>query len=391
MRPIRKFEVLAASNPFVYCITFTLTFYLFVALFSSFSLVEGYFDYDEYLNMTLGNFENVTEPFASRIFGPLLAHWLMRFAHISPTSALSVVCGVGWALVPIAAGYLLFLCSVPVRWSLIIATVPFPAVDARYYLVPDAWAALSVILFMIAVKIDKHACAFVASCAAMFVRSSSAAAIIIWSAAASPDSRFRWVRISICGVGFGLVLKYFAFQTHSSNVHHMNQALYYLAKVPVNLLHNLVGIQFYSDSINWCSPPIFAFDVSKIPGMGRIHMLGVCTPDFGNLARALVCYFFIFGALPIWLLISEAPRDRWTRARLKGDLTPLVFLVFFALAPGFGRTVVRLFIEAYPLLLLAVVRASNSGYPDRLAPMLFFLVYNLVGMAIIAFILPLEP
>jgi hypothetical protein len=117
--------------------------------------------------------------------------------------------------------------------------------------------------------------------------------------------------------------------------------------------------------------------------MGRITEVGICANQIAKPVYSLVCYLFIFGLIPVILIVSLTGRTpfgfdgakasplRWT------DAAP--FLTMFAMAPTFGISTKRLFIESYPLIFpLAAQLFSGTGKSWQPLP-LICIAYNVVG------------
>lgn len=359
-----------------------------------FAFHTGYDDYKDYLALTSGDSANVPEPFASRVFAPFMAARLADWTGMGARDALAVVSFAATALCALPAAGLLRLARIPLPWALVIATAPYPALAVGYYLVPDGMAALFVLTCFYGIAAKTPWLSGAGAALAMLTRNTSLLAIGLWSAFSASVRATRWAAIAaLVGVAIGMVLLKTLFPPQASNVHEMSGALYFLLKPAVNAVKNLLGVELYLNTVDWCAPPVAVFDISFIPGLGNITEIGYCRINAMRPLYSVLSYLMIFGIAP--LLIARAMmrtlRDS-EKLTLLGNAASLAafapFTILFLLSPTFGITIKRLFVESYPLLFpIAALFIPTCTSQDRLKP-LWWIGYNIVGFILLANIHP---
>lgn len=349
-----------------------------------FSRPDIYADYHFYAAMAAGHFSGVTEPFAGRVLGPALASALAHLTGLPAERTLMFVCGLSWALVGIPAAFLFHRNRVPLNWALAISCVPFPLVGAGYFMVPDGLAVLLTLAFLAFWDARQNGAAAVTSGFSFLARSTTVVAGLLW---ALSSRRYRDCLILLIGLIAGVVVKSVLFGHGAGNVHALNPAVYYVAKVPVNLLGNIFGFHPYADTVRWCSKPIFVMALPTWTLLGHVREIGLCAFDFHPLLSTLLCYLFIFGLFPAFILrlwlMAGAGELGWKCA---------LFLLLFLLAPGFGNTISRLFVEAFPFFLaLAGPAIIALGLADSKTWLKCAWLYNAVSYLVIVIIVFLFP
>ncbi len=371
-----------------YMAWFCLIYWTLTAATAIIAPATYYTDYVEYLQIAQGRMVDVHQPFAGRILAPEAARLLSFVAGLSAPLALALVSGAGWALAPILTATLLWLRKVPIGWALVVASLPYPALAARFYLVPDAWALCLVLSVFIAIERRGSAAAGLSAFALALARTSSILAIVLRLALDLGKWRVRLAVAIAAGFALGLVVKAPLIRGNQGNTHQMSGVLYILAKTPVNFMANLMGAHLYTNSFSYCPSPLFAYETGPLPGLGKIQTLGLCPFNAAPVVISLLCYGLIFGAIPLIALRRMARAGFTPRDRFDLDWRQTAsFLAIFALSPAFGLTITRLFIEAYPLMLLAM-RPLAGAVDLRPRQAIALSAYNLAGLILLAVAAP---
>lgn len=342
------------AEAFRYVGLFCLVFWTVVGLAVVLAPVLGYSDYVHYLKIVNGDIADVRQPFVSRVFGPEIARLLMRGTGWSPSTALTTVCLAGWAVAPLAGGLLLYLRKTPLTWALVVASVPFAALAARFFQVPDGWAVSFVLTLFIGLELASAPLAGAGAVALAFARSSSLMSVLLQLAAGYRKGRWRIAAVVLAAFAIGLVARAPLIHGNPGNQHRMPGLVYLLAKAPVNGLSNLFGVHIYTNTYPYCPKPATVLELGRVPGLGDIHTVGLCSGAWRPILTSVLCYAAIFGVFPalaLRRLLSPGPLAEKAADPSWRELA--AFLAMHLLSPAFGLTITRLFVEAYPLLFIA--------------------------------------
>lgn len=381
------------ARPSRYVICYTLFYWAALAVGWVFAFHQGYQDYIDYLAMARDQ-GHVPEPFASRIAAPFIAGLVADVTGVTARNALAGVSLITWALCALPAASLLRRAGVSLPWALVFATIPFPALAVGYYLVPDGMAALLVLISFWAISTNAPVLSGASAALAILSRNSISVAIALWSAYCALSRSTRVAALAaLGGTVVGIILLRTVFSPEAANVHEMNGALYLLLKPGVNAVKNLLGLELYLNTVDWCAPPRAVFDISFIPGLGDISQIGYCSINPMRPLYSLLSYLMIFGVAPILAVLAMIRAGRAVEPRsIIGIVQALAvfapFIILFLLSPTLGITIKRLFVTAYPLL-FPIAGLITSAVPGqaRLMP-LWLIGYNIVGFALLATIRP---
>lgn len=358
-----------------------------------FAFHHGYDDYKDYLALAAGQGADVPEPFASRVLAPFVAGRVADIFGLTVQDALATVSFLSWAFCALPAAALLRTARISIPWALVIATLPFPALAVGYYLVPDGMAVLFTLTCLWGIARHTPWLSGAGAALAILSRNTTSVAITLWAAFSATRKPTRWAAFgALAGIVVGvLVLKLFA--QPAANVHEMSGALYFALKPAVNAVKNLLGLELYLNTVDWCAPPVQVFDVSFIPGIGNITEVGYCRVNVLRPIYSLLCYLMIFGVAPILaaraMLRTAKAAEKPTILGVSGALAVFApFTILFLLSPALGITIKRLFVESYPLLFpIAGLIIPAATQENRLKP-LWFIGYNILGFILLATIRP---
>ena len=305
----------------------------------------------EYLDLARGNYSQVVQPFASRQLGALLAAATAHVLHSSVERGFLIE-GIASLIVMAAAVYYLLMQTKAPRWMVLaVALVPFWGTSLQDLVLPDLWysALLSIMLLFLAS--EQLLLASVMMFPLMLSRESTSLTLVCFLIAAWGVLRWR-DRIVAVGstVAGALVVGHLAARSQT-NVEHLPQAVYMLAKVPWNFMHNILGLVPWSNvSPSLCSVPAWSMQLRA----GPVRSIGVCgftTNSWEFLARALLANF---GLLPLLLVFLWRRRSKTAKHGVLLKFSLLYGGLSLLLAPLLGVWFDHLIGYAWPLFLVAL-------------------------------------
>jgi hypothetical protein len=371
---------IAAQYPFL------LSTPLLIGVFVLFPSIISNFDSQYYLSIAAGHIQSEHTPFTSRALIPLLAGALSRYASVSLEQGFMLIAAISniafaWAVKNIARSDR--FAATP---SLIYTVLSFFSVQTfAVAVMPDAASAALIACSLAALKEERFALGAVAAAAAVAVRESNIIFLVfvLWYFGTARQWKLLLLTVILGGAAYRLT-QYFASEG-SPNIHEMNGALYMAMKIPVNFLSQVMGIPLWTDSMAWCSPPVFVYKLPSFLPTGKVHEIGMCgwSPviPLKNLATLLT----VFGILPSLLLVARGGKyNRWIM--LTGGYGALMVVLGFCS----GWSVARLVTYGWPLYVLTLPllwqRQFGRDLPLKLLPL------HLAALVIcVAFKLPEQP
>lgn len=330
-----------------------------------------YFDVSMYEAMALGLRGGVTEPYASRVLGPALARAIMELTGVEARSALAIVGAASLGFLAFLSPAYLFRQKVHLGGAMTVLMVPYAVVLVRYIHVPDALTVTVVFGFLWALVGGRNVQAspgVALGALSVLARKTVLVpyALLSLYLMVARDSKRIFTLLAAGTVGIGILA---LIPSGAVNIHEMNSVSYYLLKPVANGISNILGVDLYTNTVQWCGDPVAVFDVSFVSFIGAITEVGYCRPSGSVIGHTLITYLTIFGAWPVLAALYLRSKDSSERVwkSLAG-----IFVLFFVAAPLLGRTVERLFIYAFPFLLLVAPRlvafARRSGIWSRFLP-----------------------
>jgi hypothetical protein len=346
-------------------------------------------DSSHYLKIAAGHTETVMQPFASRQLGARVAAALASLLHAGIHTGFLIEATLSLIFAMGVTCWLALQTSAP-RWLLLaLMLVPSWVLLVQYLVLPDLWyAALLAGLLLLLAKKHWFAAALM-MLPLMLSRESTSLTLICFLIAAWPriDAKRRWqvaaTAISSAVVGSVVVSRLAA--GSQPNGEHLPQAIYLFAKLPWNLMRNVLGILPWSDAnTQLCTVPAWSMNVN-LPFHSPVHALGVCGFSLIQQGLAIEGTLTNFGLLP--LLVAFL----WWRHRKHLGRTALLRFallyggVSYLLTPLLGAGFVHLMQYAWPLFLVATPqlfdefpRASLSSR-QALSGLGFLLLHLLAG------------
>jgi hypothetical protein len=134
----------------------------------------------------------------------------------------------------------------------------------------------------------------------------------------------------------------------------MNPLIYTVAKIPANFLGNLLGINIWTNSFQWCDAPAFTVAVPHGVSLGKIREFGLCRPDGDEIVRGWLPYVSAFGVgTGILIALARPIVKGWKDLPEVARLSLVYGVVMFILGPMSGKSVMRTTFYGWPAFLIA--------------------------------------
>ena len=346
-----------STRPFsraIYAASIISTAFLFLFLAYVSGFYEQYPDIARYELMIQGKFDQAGEPYASRVLGPLLANLIMRLTDITALKALAVVNAVSFILFFASVSYYLMNNGVKLIDAQVFLITPYSFIIAKYLYVPDAIGLLSCFLLLLFCFYRRsNSMSAILAVLSVLARKTFFVPIGFIILSGVLNKRVLFVAVLIISTMIGVVSIDFLVGENAANRHNMNMMSYYMLKIPVNLFGNVLGIDMYTNTYQWCDNPVVVFDVSNIIFIGDVDKVGFCYPSFLKIVRTLFVYLVILGLWPYIAIFLIVKYYKSRDFRSEDFVVIGAAILLFLLSAGFGRTAERLFIYSYPFLVFA--------------------------------------
>jgi hypothetical protein len=304
-----------------------------------------------YLAMAKRDYSQVVQPFASRQLGALVVEGLAHTLHWTIERSFLVEGAVSLVGMLALVCYLMLQTKAP-RWMLLaVAIIPFWSTLLQYLVLPDLWFSALLAVMLVLVAKQRMMLASLMMFPLMLSRESTSLTLVCFLIAGWSALRWRDRIVAVAGTVGGAVVVSRLAAGAQSNVEHLPQAVYMLAKVPWNFVHNILGIVPWSNVYtNFCDVPAWTMAFR----FGPVRTVGVCgfsTESWEFIAQAILSNF---GLLPLLVGVLWY-RQRGTKNRsvlLKFSL--LYGGISLLLAPLLGVWFVHLIGYAWPLFLVAM-------------------------------------
>jgi len=302
-----------------------------------------------YLMMARGEAQEVPAPFAGRLVHTGLARLLTGAGMDAEWAFVAVAVPAFWIMLTAIFGLH--------RWGGVPATVTLVAVVG--------WFGAA--LLMDATLPDVHAAAWLAVVAvaavtrslwtvpllvgAVLCRESLALFALVLAVMAWRDGQPKFAVATAVAAVVGLVLG--AIWSGAGNIHGVGGLIYLATKAVFNLSRNLVGLELYVETIDYCEP-IRTWTLPSWVPSGNVREVGVCGFNPRRPLWLLISWCGIFGILPGWLWARRHQvRAVWPEAPLWMRAALVYGLVVALLAPAAGTMLDRLVGYGWPAFWLA--------------------------------------
>jgi hypothetical protein len=304
-----------------------------------------------YLGIAAGDYRGVIQPFASRQLGALVVAGFARLLHTSVEHGFFIEAAFS-LLFMLAAVYHFVLQTKAPRWLLVaIAIVPFWGTLLQYLVLPDLWFSAMLALLLLLLAGEHMLLAAFMMFPLMLSRESTSLVLVCFLIATWKSLRWKDRITAVATTIAGAVVVGWLSARASSNIEHLPQVIYMLAKVPWNFLHNVLGIVPWSNVYpGLCSVPAWSMHLHT----GPVESIGVCgfsTIGWEFIAQAVLTNF---GLLPLLVAVLWQRRDRAAKRKPLLQFTLLYGTISLCLAPLLGVWFVHLIGYAWPLFFVAL-------------------------------------
>jgi hypothetical protein len=304
-----------------------------------------------YLGIAREDYSQIIQPFASRQLGALVVAALVHTLHWTVERAFVVEGVVSLVFMLVAVYYLVLQTKAPPWILLAIALVPFWGTLLQYLVLPDLWFSALLAALLLLIAKEHLLLASLMMFPLMLSRESTSLTLVCFLIAAWGSLRWRDRIVAVASAIAGAaVVSHLAARAHS-NVEHLPQAVYMLAKVPWNFLHNILGIVPWSNVYpTLCAVPAWSTPLH----FGSVRSIGVCgfsAHSWELIAQAILTNF---GLLPLLVACLWQRRQRSATRSVLLNFTLLYGGVSLFLAPLLGIWFVHLIGYAWPLFLIAL-------------------------------------
>jgi hypothetical protein len=333
-----------------------------------------------YRLMAAGHADEVVKPFSTRVLHPGLIAALAGPEEGRQEAAFRDVGILSLLLLCSSLALLLRGGGVGLPLVGVLLGVPLFLHLFRDYYLPDLFYGALLVLFLLILRRWAWP-SLLLLFALVLTRETTALLSLVWIVHAWRNGR-RALALSVgCVTAAGLGLTWFGLTRlglapfsltgaipgeAGRNAHDIGPILYLLLKFPFNLLRNLMGLEFWSNTLDYCTP-VVQWELPRWLARGAVHAVGFC--GF-NIMRPLYLVSYIltsFGLLPslalLWIRRGRGLPTRGSPAWL--HCAWFYGLLTFLLTPAMGAATDRIIIYAYPALVLA---APLLVARDRLIP-----------------------
>jgi hypothetical protein len=312
-----------------------------------FSVSDAFF----YLSIARGDTAHVMQPWASRQLGALVVTALAHVLHCSVEDGF-VVEGVVSLLFTLGAVYWLMLRTAAPRWMLIaVAVLPSWIPLVQYLALPDLWyAALLAVVFLLLAR-GQFMAAAVMMFPLMLSRESTSLTLLCFLAAGWRRIHWRQGVAAVVSAAAGSAVILHLTADSPSNIEHLPETIYLLAKAPWNFVRNVVGLTPWSNVYPFlCRVPVWSMPFHY----KDVQRVGICGFSWGQQLVAVQVVLTSFGLLPLLLGFLW-----WRHRRVAGRSVLLRFSLIYGgaclvLAPVLGAGFQHLAGYAWPLFVVAL-------------------------------------
>jgi hypothetical protein len=312
-------------------------------------------DVQWYRLLAQGRMESVIQPYASRQLEPRLVLVLTRLVHIRVERGFALVALVSTLICAGGVTYILYRERVPL--SALLATAPLPvwaSID-HGYLLPDAFFAGLLTVFLLFLWRKSYGLAATVLFPLYIARESTLVVLLCFVVAGITFLRPRAIVGAVAASVAGAFAGQYLARHCQPNVHHLAGPLYMLAKVPFNFLGNILGVQLWVNTLNLTNRPLWTWRVPACLHLGGIKLIGISS--FGGYLPLwnLMTWMGAFGVLPLLLyrsLVGDQPEAVRTNLFLR-------FCVYYGVisylaGPLLGGSFYRLVLYGWPAFLIAL-------------------------------------
>ncbi len=325
----------------------------------------------------------VEKPYAGRFLHPLLARLISDVTSLDLNKSFYFLGLLSLLILCIAATWLLS------RWTqapwLIVPLLLTPATGqfvSSFYHHDLFYAALLALLFLILWKEKIWFLSFGILMALFLTRESTLLLSLCIIGVAWIKNRRRIIIPVVTASLLGLALASYVTRSSPANVHHMNDIVYLILKIPFNFLQNVFGTKIWLNTFVKVEPPLFTIELPKWLPLGSVSAVGLCPwlPIFP--LTTLFLFLTSFGIAPL-LAWSGLRKFRHQIPRQTSPLSLLLIiygLISFLITPALGSSLARYIGYAWPAFWLAVPALTVRYYdPPRNTALRLVMLHVLVS------------
>jgi len=311
-------------------------------------------DIEWYIAAAQGHWNELIQPYSTRILHPVIIASLSRFLHLDIYETFSIVA--------IESLFLFLLINAiilkdKIKKSLFLIPIfflPFFYNTLRYIFHPDAFYIFLTALFFLFLFYKKEAASLIILFLLFLTREST----IILGLVLIILSWLRSKKLLAIGTLYVSLVSLFIAGSVSrigqSNIHHLGNFAYTILKFSYNFMANIFGAKFWVDTYHTCAP-IFKFSLPQLKIFGNIREAGFCGFDFSLPMNTLITLLTIFGIAPlIFFYFLKKKRDRIFKEFPFWAIIVLIYgLAFYFIGISSGTGVWRIVGYGWPVFLLA--------------------------------------
>jgi hypothetical protein len=310
-------------------------------------------DSPQYLKMAYGLIGEVPKPFSGRVLVPMAARTMARISHVDVESCFAIIALLAYALVAVTVCKLAGRLRIDGRLTALAWFLPLMLFCFAHPYSPDLLAMLWVALILLAVDAGMPWVAALLFVPALLTRESLAVLGLVMFISYAVSRRIGQAAAILAAVAGGLWLAGKLSEGSAANVHEMSPLLYMVAKIPANFLGNLLGINIWTNSFQWCDAPAFTVEVPHFVSLGKIKAFGLCRPDPDEVVRGWLPYVSAFGIGTAILVALARPTAKGWKDLPEAVRLSLVYgVVMFILGPMSGKSVMRTTFYGWPAFLI---------------------------------------
>lgn len=303
-----------------------------------------------YLKMATGFRQEVPAPFSGRLLHTGLAGTLHERGGLPVETAFLVIAVLATVCWVACTARLSRQAGRGPAVAVILSASWLVAATLRDATLPDALnAALLALALAVAVRSPWRALPIVM--VAIVGRETSAVlalvlAVLAWRAR---DRRLALASLAAALAGLALV----RVLAPAANTHALGAATYLLVKFPFNLARNLLGLEFWTNTLSYCEP-VWVRELPPFLRRGAVDSIGFCGFNVIRPLTLLATWGGLFGVVPGWLWGRRREvAAAWPGAPLALRAALVYGLGLTLLAPAAGTALPRLVGYGWPAFWLA--------------------------------------
>lgn len=359
------------------------------------------FDVDSkwYIAIANGRLYEVVAPFSSRALFPLIIHSVSNFSRFSVdelfyiSSFIFMICFI-LSCVYINYRFIPIFCVIPLLCT------PFVVFLFKDYYLPDVFHAALLSVFFVLLLNESFVLCVLFLCILTIARETTILLALVLSFLAIYRHKWLVAVSSILAAIFGLVVAKWIAAFGAPNIHNIPDMAYMLLKIPYNFLKNILGIEFWSNTLFENNGDSFSHPVwtMKLPAwfhLGALQEIGINSFTLSAPLHTLLLLLTEFGLLPA-LLLSVLTNSTIRERLLKYDplwaAAAIVYgVICFGLGAVSGASIERLIGYGWPCFLIGAPFLLKTYHRFDSKFVVYFLSLSLLVSWLGFFLLRFQP